>query len=281
MPSVYDYTDYHRYLGDYYLYLKSLDSKYSYRYICGKTGIKSTGHLSLILQGKTHISHLLTMRFVELCKLKKREAEYFRYMVLYGQAKTHEEKRGYFEKMARFAESAVHQVHADQYKFYSKWYHSAVWAVLDLHDTDGGDPGALGRLVEPSISASRVRSSLRLLESLGLVSRNDKGLLKPTHAVIDTGTRPPPVAVNNFAIRMLEMAREALDRFPREERSLSWGTVTLSERGYREVQREVRNFRRRVLHIAENDSADRVYQVNVQIFPLSKRVGGRRDGGER
>ena len=77
MKSVLSYTDYHHFLRDYYGYLKSLDKKYSYRYICLKTGIKSPGHLSLILQGKAHISADLAQRIGEFCKFKKKEQTLF------------------------------------------------------------------------------------------------------------------------------------------------------------------------------------------------------------
>jgi uncharacterized protein (TIGR02147 family) len=270
MRSVYQYTDYHLFLSDYYTYIKSIDPKFSYRYICSKTGIKSAGHLALILQGKARISLELAERLATFCRLKKRETAYFLSMVAFGQAKTQEEKRCEFEKMTSFSESAVHQVHADQYRFYEKWYHSAIWAVLDIVEFDGVDFAQLGKMIEPTVTGAQAQSSLKLLEKLGMVERRDNGLIKPLHDVIDSGPRPPAVAVNNFVVAMLERAHEALDTVPVQERSLSWATVSLSEKGYREVLEESRDFRRRVLAIAEQDEAKRVYQVNVQIFPLSK-----------
>jgi uncharacterized protein (TIGR02147 family) len=274
MKTVFEYTNYHRYLSDYYAFLKSLDRKYSYRYICAKTRIKSPGHLAAILQGKAHISHALTMRFVAFCKLKKREADYFQCLVMYNQAKSHDEKKTWFEKMTRFAESAVHQVHADQYRFYEKWHHAALWALLDVYDSDGSDPRALGQMVEPSLTAAQVRQSLKLLHTLGMIAADQRGNLKPVHDIIDTGTRPPAVAVNAYTLQMLDKAKEALDRFAREERSISWATVSLSERGYRELLEEARTFRKRVMHIAAHDNAQRVYQVMLQLFPLSKHIPG-------
>ncbi len=269
MKSVFDYTDYHQFLREYYADRKSISHNFSYRYICNKTAIKSTGHLSLIFQGKAHISLPLAMKLSELCKLKKREREYWIEMVLYNQAKNHEDKKRHFKRMAAFKESSVYQVHAAQYSYYEKWHHSVIRALLERHDFRD-EYETIGKLVIPAITAEETRKSVELLVQLQLVAKDENGYYRPTNLILDSGTRAPAVAVNNFVLDTLGLAREALDRFPREERHLSWTTVSLSRDGLAEAIEEARHFRKRLYAIAEADRAERVFQVNMQIFPVSQ-----------
>jgi len=89
--------------------------------------------------------------------------------------------------------------------------------------------------------------------------------------VISTGYEAQALALGNFAINTMDLAKEAIDRFPKKERNLSWMTLNVSEQGFNEIQENLRAFRRQSLEIAKNDNkAHRVYQYNFQIFPMSK-----------
>lgn len=274
MKNILDYTEYHLFLSDFYVWRKSLDTRFSYRFICAKIGVKSTGHLALILQGKARISPNLVDKFARLCRLQKRERQYFEYMVLYNQAKSHQDKQYYFGKMTGFAGSAVHQVHAEQYEFYSRWYHSVVWVVLEAISFKD-EYAMLGQLLKPSVGAADVQKSVDLLIRLGLVKRDEQGYCRPVCSIVDSGYKAPSVAVNSYIVSMLDMAKEAVDRFEREERTLSWATVSVSEKGYREILEEARQFRRKAMMIAESDHARRVYQINLQMFPVSETLPGK------
>ena len=55
-------------------------------------------------------------------------------------------------------------------------------------------------------------------------------------------------------------------------------TLGVSAEGFAAIQEEVREFRRRVMQIAAQDTADRVYQLAVQLFPASRPVRQNRKG---
>jgi len=224
------------------------------------------------LQGKARVSSDLAIRLADFCRLKKRESDYFLAMVAYSQAKTSEEKQLEFEKMAHISEAALHIVHADQYKFYDSWFYTAVWALLDIYPFQGEDYENLAASLRPTITSAQAKEALELLQKIGMIAKDQRGYYRPKQAVIDTGYRPPPEAVNPFVISMLEKARESLLASPPEERTLSWTTLTLSEKGYLEVLEELRNFRRRAMAIAEQNEADQVYHLNMQLFPLSEKL---------
>jgi uncharacterized protein (TIGR02147 family) len=78
--------------------------------------------------------------------------------------------------------------------------------------------------------------------------------------------------INSFVLSMLDRAREAMNRFPREKRSFSCVTLGVDKEGYEEILAELREFRRRSAEIARKHKADRVVQVNFQMFPVSKNM---------
>jgi uncharacterized protein (TIGR02147 family) len=271
MFNVFNYTDYRKFLKDFYDKEKSRNKKFTYRYLSQKVGFKSAGHFTQILQGKANISITLIERFARIIKLKKKESEYFRFMVLYNQAKRHEDKKYYFEKMASFKEAAIKIVDVKQYEFYDKWYYSAVREALDFFSFDGSNLEELGKLIVPPLSVAEVKKSMELLEELQLIQKDAQGYYRKTDAVISTGYEAQALALSNFAINTMELAKQAIDRFPKKERNLSWMTINVSEEGFEAIQEGLRTFRRNALEIAKKDKkANRVYQFNFQVYPLSR-----------
>jgi len=54
-------------------------------------------------------------------------------------------------------------------------------------------------------------------------------------------------------------------------RNMSGATLGISKEGYKRVCEEINVFRTRLLQIAKDDqNADAVYQLNFQLFPISR-----------
>jgi len=267
---IFDFTDYRHFLRTYYKEKKKKNPGFSYRIICDNVGIKSTGHLTLILNGKANISVQLALKFAGYLKLKKKACDYFQYMVLFNQAKNHDDKRIYFEKMRAFKESSVYLVESIQYEYYSKWYHSAIRALLEFFPFKKEFKEIAGFLV-PHISPEEAKRSIALMERLGIIKKDECGFYRPTDAIIDTGSEAKSVAINNYIDDTIGLARKAIDTFPGEKRRYSWVTLGISEQGFDSIIHEIREFRKRIYEIAVQDRADSVYQLNIQLYPLSEK----------
>jgi uncharacterized protein (TIGR02147 family) len=64
---------------------------------------------------------------------------------------------------------------------------------------------------------------------------------------------------------------EAIDRFPPSERDVSSLTIGISKKSYSLIKQEIQEFKNRIIRIVDDDEdSDQVYNVNVQLFPLSK-----------
>jgi uncharacterized protein (TIGR02147 family) len=93
MANIYDYIDYRRFLRDWLEEKKAANSVFSTRLLAQKIGLKSTGHVSMILNKKANISGSVALKIAAALKLKKRETDFFQYMVLFSQAKKSNDKQ--------------------------------------------------------------------------------------------------------------------------------------------------------------------------------------------
>jgi uncharacterized protein (TIGR02147 family) len=135
-----------------------------------------------------------------------------------------------------------------------------------------GDYKELAKSVDPPISPSQAKKAITLLERLRLIKKGPDGFYSQTDNLISTGYDAKTVAINNFQLSTLDLAKESIDRFPKQERDISTLTLSFSGPLYHTLSEKLKNFRRELLELVKNDPnpVDRVYQINFQIFPLSK-----------
>jgi uncharacterized protein (TIGR02147 family) len=70
----------------------------------------------------------------------------------------------------------------------------------------------------------------------------------------------------------MDLGKRALRTVPSAERDISVLTMTLSPDAFRMVKSEIQAFRKRIAKIAVDDAnPDRVFQMNMQLFPVSRR----------
>lgn len=270
MVDIFQYTDYRRFLQDFYEARKTLHKGFTHRFISKAVGFKSTGSFAQIVQGKTNISNQIIARFVSFLKLKKDEADFFELLVLFNQSKSHAEQKRHFEKIVCFPKSNFKVVESAQFAYYEKWYYSVVREVLAFFPCKD-DWKALARMVEPAITPAEAEKAVRLLNELGFIRANAEGYWEKADPVVTTGYEARSLAINTFILEGMDLARSALDNLPRDQRSLSSVTLSLPEEGYKLVEEKIRCLRRELLELAKNSpNPKRVVQVNIQVLPVSK-----------
>ena len=75
---------------------------------------------------------------------------------------------------------------------------------------------------------------------------------------------------------MGELALNTLDKVPVTERNFSTLTLGLTEKSYQKILKELVYFRRKIIALATNeDEVERVYELNLQLFPLTRKLNKR------
>lgn len=269
MADIFRYIDYRKFLKDFYTEQKRKNPHFSHRYIAGKLGF-DPGYFAKIIQTERHISTRLAQKFAAFCQLSAHEADYFQTLVLFAKAGTQSEKARNYEKLLSFKRSEASVISTTQYLLFDKWYYLAVREMIACFNFTG-DYADLGKRVQPPISAAKAHKAVATLERLGFIRKNSAGAFERIEPVWTTNREIESVAVNKLQTAMHDLAKEAYDRFPRQHRDMSTLTLSVSDEEYRRMVEDLANLRTRFLEMARRTEApDRVYQLNLALFPLSK-----------
>jgi uncharacterized protein (TIGR02147 family) len=79
------------------------------------------------------------------------------------------------------------------------------------------------------------------------------------------------LAVTTYHKHVIELSHDAIERFKPAERDIRSVTFGISKAGYEEIKKRQETFWKELLAYADTQtSVDRVYQMNMQLFPVSK-----------
>jgi uncharacterized protein (TIGR02147 family) len=280
MPNVFIYSDYRIFLADYYAEKKRQTPSFSYQNFSRKAGFVSKSFVYNVINGRKNLSRTSVLGMNEALGLSGAAAEYFQNLVFFNQAPTYKERQFYFERLSSVRTpgteaSRARRIRQDQYEFYSTWYHAVVRSLIDLFPFKDDFRG-LASMLRPTVKAPLVRRSVRLLERLGFVEIKPDGFYRVTSKLLTTGKEVQSVAVQRFHLEALRLAQEALRSLPRSERNITGLTLGISRATYEQICDLINTTHERILEMAEKDTkADNVYQLNVQLFPVSKTNGKR------
>ncbi len=275
MPNIWEYTDYRKFLADYYELAKKKNNGFSFQTFSARAGIKSKGFLHNVIRGKRKLTRANVFGLSQAMRLGKYESDYFENLVALNQATIVEERNRYYQRLSSIKASGRNPwqpqiVRNDQFEFYSKLHHSVIRSLIDIHGFRG-DYDWLAKNVRPRITPKQARKSVELLTNLRLIKKRKDG----SYCVADKSIATPPevlsLAVHNFHTQAGALGLSALKELPASQRHVTALTLGISQDTYRTICEEIRAFRSRIAQIAETDEcADSVYQLNFQLFPVSR-----------
>lgn len=275
MKSIYEYTNFRLFLKDYYEEQKA-EKGFTYRDFSRLTGMNSTSWLLHLIKGTKNLSADSVIRVAKALKLNKAEAEYFENMVPFTQARTNGAKDQYYQRMLGLKRKLkISRIGEEQYDYYTKWYHPVVRSMVTkiaFGDAQSGyDFSLLGRCLLPPIPAREAKKSVQLLEKLGLIAKDAAGRYAQSSAAISTGDEVASLNVVNYHKQVSRLAEGAHDLSPKDERDISALTLGIGETDFHRIKVRLQAFRKEIMDLATgSESADRVYQLNFQFFPVGK-----------
>jgi uncharacterized protein (TIGR02147 family) len=275
--SVYRFLDAREFLKQAYLNEKRGNPAFSQRYIAQAVKATSSSFFRQVLSGKSRLTRARVLLLARLFRLSRAETAYFEDLVAYSEAGTEAEKRLALEKLKAADPGGRHALlEASQAEYFAKWHYAAVRELLTLHAFHE-DYEALAGLLDPPITPDEAREAVRLLLRLRLIAKKPGGGYRPTDRVVFSGARISPEQVRPALLGHLDLARRALEVYPAVQRPYSYATLSVSEKSFREIAEKFQAFRREVLDIvAHDEDVDRLYQMNFQLFPVSRPVPRRK-----
>lgn len=270
-PDIFAYLDYREYLGDYYTAAKANSRAFSYRWFSRRAGFSSPNFLKLVIDGQRNLGADSIERFSDALGHDATSAEFFANLVAFGQAETADEKNEAFERVAasrRFRRAR--RLDRAFFDYLSNWYYPAIREMVARVDFRE-DPTWIARQLVPRITAAQARKALDLLLELGLLERDEDGRLTRGDASLTTGHEVRSLAIANYHRQMLERASDSIDLIDRERRDISALTVCVRPERVPELKARIQGFREVLLDLCDRDESPTVvYQLNLQLFPLTR-----------
>ncbi|MDB5105459.1 MAG: hypothetical protein JWP91_3148 [Fibrobacteres bacterium] len=280
MESIFSYTDYRRYLADFFEERKRLNKHFSLRMLAERSGFKARDYLMRVMRGDRNLSLEGAGKLSLFFRFSEKQTEYFRTLVQFNQAPTTSEKERCFLRLSEIQKYGAHQkLRQNQFEYLTAWYHSALRSllpVIDLKSLPEGKDGweKVARLLDPPITPKQARDSVELLMRLGLLSRDAKGKYAVAESALTTGDEVASLGVAAFHRATMELAKRSIDRHPPTARDISGLTMSVSQDGFRRIKSEIRAFRKKIQAIATTDvGEDMVYQLNLHLIPMTRNQG--------
>jgi uncharacterized protein (TIGR02147 family) len=280
MQRIEFYDDFRKYLQDYYDDRKKRFHHFSYRYFCKKAGLKSPSHFLEIVNGKRTLTSKTLDSFIKGMALTDSDARYFTALVHFNQSRNSTEKQQFLEQMRGFKRKVRQAlVSTDRYEYYSKWHHVVIRELACCIDWNN-DYEILAKAVIPPIKKAEARESVEFLTGAGFLEKRSDGRYAQREPAITSGSEVCSLGIRAYNRFMAGRAQAAIEEFPTTERDIQSLTIGISSQGYRLIKQEMQEFISRIVRIADDDkNGDRVFNVNVHLFPVSvqKKSAGEAD----
>jgi uncharacterized protein (TIGR02147 family) len=272
LPSIFDYYDFRKFLEEYRQKRKEFDPGFTHTYICYRLGQKnSKSYFANVINGVKVVTPEFINRFIELLELSVEEGNYFRALVNYNQTFNQKEKEYYLEQIVRNNRADSRLITAQEYSLYKEWHHSVIRAILDIFNFKD-DFKWLSEMVVPPITVPQARKSIKMLQSLNLISRNDQGYFKPTDKTVRTEDYVHDEIIKHYQARCMEIAKLTLLGNTEQPKDFSTNILSVSEDGLKRIQQRLQKFREEIRALVQKDElpSDRVYHLDIQLFPSSR-----------
>lgn len=283
MPELSQYMDYRKYLADFYAFKRDQSKKdirpYSYQMFSAAANIKSPQYLRLIIEGKRNLSIDMVAKFAKALNLQKDQTEELKNLVNYTQATDPSERNRYLKELM---EKRVNQqiksgeIDAKAWEKVPGWVAWILYSMADQKNVNF-DPVQLKNLLGEKATLDEVQVALkRLLDSGELVRDAETGAMKKVRPLMENAENIPVALVKKLQAELLYLGMESLFQDDPTEREFGTVTLSLTEKEFEEIKFKLRQMRKQLTKdnsIARSQGeGDRIYQLNIQLFPVTKRV---------
>jgi uncharacterized protein (TIGR02147 family) len=265
--DIFQFTHFRKFLEEYQAARAKVEPGFTRTEICNMLGLeKSRSYFADVLRGKK-VSPRMVAKFIEVLELDKKEAKYFETLVQLDQAKSDAARNAAMQEILKLHPNPQHIVNEDAYEYYSRWYNSALFAILDAMDVTD-DMAPVQKRIFPKVPLGKLKESLALLERLGLARKNEEGFWKPTKESISSGPYNNAELIKQYQLQCFELSKQALITPPKKPTVMSTLTFSISSEAYKKLEAELQEFKAKARRIIGEDKekADGVYQMNIHLF---------------
>jgi uncharacterized protein (TIGR02147 family) len=267
--SIYEFKDYRLFLQEIIQNKRNDNPKLSYRIISKKIGFSSPNFILLVMQGKRNLSPVSIERLGKFLELNKTEKNYFKNLVLMNQAANFEDKLEFSKKLlsSKLVSEKKH-ITPELLSYYSSWLNIVVREMTLLANFES-DPAWLTDRLNHTVTKKEIEAALETLLKLGLIQKNankyvatDKDIRAPSELRSDF--------IRAFHLEMILKASKSLTDIDTSLRDITSVTVPITLDMIPDLKKRIEEFRSSITEAVKSAQPTEVYQLNIQLFPLTK-----------
>ena len=164
----------------------------------------------------------------------------------------------------------------ESFRFMADWLHAAILEVVNLKNFDGTF-AFIDRHLDHGGSKAVLKSAVGRLVRLKLLTQETPGkFTRASKAQFLFDQQTAHKAVRGYHGQMLEKAAIALNTQSVEERDFRASTVSIRSKDLARAREIFKRAHDAIVELNADGFGDDVYQVQTQIFRLTKKVGSRK-----
>lgn len=285
------YVDYRAYLFDLYELRKSLQSPFSYLHFAQELGFSPTNVIRLVIAGKRSLAPKSAQKIAKSLKFTPIDRRYFLTLVGYNDAKSPKLKKQKFNELLAIKQECLSEEDGrGLVDYFSHWSRPVIREVLRIMTLPGStDPrvvekaaAQLREVLYPDLRVPKAQEALDFLLENRYLTHGDGGEIVNQDAapmVMPMDVAAGKLSALSYHQQMLLVAQECLIKVPESQREFNSLTLCLSETVFNKLKEEIRGFCEKALNMEsqvkasggrENTKPDRVVQLNIQLFTLTK-----------
>jgi uncharacterized protein (TIGR02147 family) len=266
--NIYNFSDYREFLKDRYRQLKETDPAFSFRTFSKQAGFGSPNYLKLVMDGKRNLSSDAIGKFAVGLRLDNHETEFFKYMVECTQCTEAPKKQVYEAKLLYLRELfKVKSLIPELYDYYHDWYHAAIRRMIGEGKIEN-NPASIAENLVPAITEEQAKASIELLTKIKFIEVTEDNCLKACEVqAIDKETEG--LAQKIHYEQMAELAAQSIYTQGPDTQDFESLTLNMPAEKVQELRQKIQEW---VLELSEKQLGGAVYQLNIQLFALTKPV---------
>lgn len=285
VPMLSDYMDYRLFLKDWYASRRKATQSeirpYNYQMFSAAANIKSPNYLKMIIEGRRNLSDDMISKFGKALGFQKEQTEEFRHLVHSNQSTDPVDRNVSLKKLSELRVDRKLRSGEIDRKTWEKIPNWVAWVIYAMVDQEGVsfDMPTLKRLLRGKASEAEIEESLNGLLASGELSRDEKtGEIVKARHVMESAEEVPVALIRKLQAQLMLLGLESLYQDSATEREFGTLTLSMTKAEFEEVKFKLRQLRKSIHKdnaIARNQGrGERVYQLNIQLFPVSNRAEG-------
>lgn len=277
-PVLSTYTDYRLFLNDHFEFRRYETRHqlrpFSYSDFSAAADIRSPNYLKLIISGDRNLSPDMCKKFGRALRLEKVELEEFETLVSYNQAADPLERNNSLKALSELrSQRSLDAGEIDQatWEKVPGWLSWVIYALIDQAHIEFSIDH-LKKVLRQKASEKNIQEAIDKLVAAGDV-RIENNIPYKTNKVISNSDKIPAALVRKLQAELVYLGLESLYRDAPQEREISGFTIAMTDEEFTWVRHELRKIRKelqtKLMMAREKNPGKKVYQVNIQLFPLT------------